>query len=583
MATAASAGARVMATADISWTFPAPLEKLVRERLAALRQQDVVKRIWSADPFVWSGADEDRWLGWLNLPMQDRSPVNRAMRFARELRREGISDVVLLGMGGSSMAPEVIRSIIGRQEGYPELHVLDSTDPRQIVAIERSIDFRRATFLVASKSGSTLEVNILKSYFFHRAVQLFGEAEAGRHFVLTTDPGSKLHQIAEQEHFREIFDGVPNVGGRYSALSNFGLVPAAMIGCDLPTLLDRAEAMARRCASEGPDNAAFELGIALGVLALEGRDKPTLIAAPALASFGAWLEQLVAESLGKHGKGIIPVDGEAPGAPDVYGRDRVFVHLRSTSAPDAAAEAIVARLEADGHPVVRIPWPDRYALGAEFYRWEFATAVMGAVLKVNPFDQPDVEESKIVTRRLAAEYEKTGKLADEAPVAQGPGLAVFADQSNRRLLGVQTSVASYVKALLAQLREGDYFALQAFIEMNDEHRHALDAMRMLVRDHRKVATTVGFGPRFLHSTGQVHKGGPNSGVFLQITCEEGEDLPVPGQRYSFGTIKLAQARGDFEVLAARGRRLLRVHLKNVDSGLRTLHAVIQQALDLRVQ
>ena len=541
-----------------------------------LRDREIVRRIWDNDPSVWSGTDEDRWLGWLTLPMGRPPAIDRIVRLAAELKHEQVSDVVLLGMGGSSLAPEVLRSIIGPAEGRPRLHVLDSTDPAQILGVERRIDIRRSIFLVASKSGSTLEVNILKQYFFQRAVQEFGDAEAGRHFVLTTDPGSKLCQVAEQEHFREIFHGVPSIGGRYSALSNFGLVPAAAIGADVSMLLDRAEAMARRCTSEGDDNVGFQLGVVLGTLALEGRDKPTLIAPPAIAGFGAWLEQLVAESLGKMGKGIIPIDGEAPGPPEAYGTDRVFVHLRSAS--DAATDAAVARLERAGHPVVRIDWTDRYALGAEFYRWEFATAVMGAVLGVNPFDQPDVEESKLVTRRLATEYEKTGKLPDDVPLVREEGLSLFADPANQRALGTHSAVAPYLKAFFDQLHEGDYFALLAFIDMNERHQRALEAIRGLVRDRRKVGTTAGFGPRYLHSTGQVHKGGPNTGVFLQITCDDREDLAVPGQRYSFGTINLAQARGDFEVLAARGRRLLRVHLQDAESGLRTLHAWAQQAL-----
>jgi transaldolase/glucose-6-phosphate isomerase len=541
-----------MPTTDLSCSLPEDLSIKVQARIAAFRNQDVVRRIWARDPTVWCGADEDRWLGWLTLPVQDRAGVARAVDFANEIRNDDTTDVVLLGMGGSSLAPEVMRSIIGRTEGFPALHVVDSTDPGQIRSVERTIDFRRTMFLVASKSGTTLEVNILKQHFFHRALQELGEAEAGRHFVLTTDPGSKLEHIAKQEGFRAIFPGLPTVGGRYSALSNFGLVPAALLGADLALLLDRAREMAERCASTGPDNSGLELGAVLGELALAGRDKPTLIANPGVASFGAWLEQLVAESLGKSGKGIVPIEGELAGTPDVYGRDRVFVHLRFAGAPDAAADAVVERLERAGHPTVRIEWADRYSLGAEFYRWEFATAVAGAVLGVNPFDQPDVEAAKIVTRRLAAEYETTGKLADDEPPLQQKDIT----------------------ALLAQLRDGDYFAILAFIEMNQDHQHALDAIRVLVRDRWKVATTVGFGPRYLHSTGQAHKGGPNSGVFLVITCEDAEDLPVPGQRYSFGTIKRLQARGDFEVLASRGRRVLRVHLKNVGEGLRQLHAII---------
>jgi len=543
-----------MPTTDLTWTAPESLANNVRQRLAAYRQQEVVRRIWDRDPSVWSGADEERWLGWLMLPAQDRVGIDQIVRFADEVKAEGIKDVVLLGMGGSSLAPEVMREVIGRAEGYPNLHVVDSTDPGQILSVERAIDFRRTLFLVASKSGTTLEVNILKQHFFHRAVEKLGKIEAGRHFVLTTDPGSKLEQVAKQEGFRAIFPGIPSVGGRYSALSNFGLVPAALLGAGPALLLDRARDMAQRSASAGDDNSALELGVLLGELALAGRDKPTLIAPPGLASFGAWLEQLVAESLGKQGKGIIPIEGERAGPPDVYGSDRVFIHLRSADAVDRETDAVVDRLGRSGHPVVRIEWTDRHALGAEFFRWEFATAVAGAVLGVNPFDQPDVEAAKIVTRRLAAEYDQTGTLADDEPVLDETG----------------------VRALLDQLHEGDYFALLAFIEMNRAHQDALAAIRAAVRDRRKVATTVGFGPRYLHSTGQAHKGGPNSGVFLVITCDDPEDLPVPGQRYSFGTIKRLQARGDFEVLASRGRRVVRVHLKNVEAGLRDLHAIVRK-------
>lgn len=541
-----------MPVSDLRWSLPDSLANTVRQRLSAFREQDVVRRIWDRDPSVWSNADEARWLGWLTLPMQDRDGVALVVQFAHEIKADGITDVVLLGMGGSSLAPEVMREIIGRTEGYPRLHVVDSTDPGRIRSVERAIDVRRTLFLVASKSGTTLEVNILKQHFYHRTVQALGEAAAGRHFVLTTDPGSKLEEIAEHENFRAIFAGLPTVGGRYSALSNFGLVPAALLGADPGVLLDRARDMAERCASAGPENSGLELGAVLGELALAGRDKPTLIAPAGLASFGAWLEQLVAESLGKHGKGIIPIEGEAPGAPDAYGQDRVFIHLRPAGPPDAAADAAVERLQRAGHPIVRIEWSDRYALGAEFYRWEFATAIAGAVLGVNPFDQPDVEAAKVVTRRLAGEYEKTGALSDDEPPLKG----------------------SDITALLDQLRDGDYFAILAFIEMNEAHRHALDAIRGVVRDRKKVATTVGFGPRYLHSTGQAHKGGPNSGVFLVITSDAAQDLPVPDQRYSFGTIERLQARGDFEVLSSRGRRVLRVHLKDVEKGLRDLHAII---------
>ena len=543
-----------MTTTDFTWSLPASLSDKVRARLTTFRNEEIVRRIWDRDASVWSKTDEDRWLGWLTLPMQDRSGVAPVLQLASDIKSEGMTDVVLLGMGGSSLAPDVMRSIIGRTDGYPNLHVLDSTDPGQILSVEAAIDIKRTLIVVASKSGTTLEVNILKQHFFDRAIAAVGKQEAGRHFVLTTDPGSKLEQIARQEGFRAIFPGIPTVGGRYSALSNFGLVAAALLGADPLLLLDRARAMAELCASAGADNPGLELGVVLGELALAGRDKPTLIAPPNVVSFGSWLEQLVAESLGKNGKGIIPIEGEVPGAPEVYGNDRVFIHVRAAGAPDAATDALVDRIQRAGHPIVKIEWPDRYALGAEFFRWEFATAVAGAVLGVNPFDQPDVEAAKVVTRRLAGEYEITGVLPDDDPPLEESGL----------------------KALIEQLRDGDYFALLAFIEMNDRYSNALEAIRGLVRDRRKVATSVGFGPRYLHSTGQAHKGGPNSGVFLMITGDDPTDLPVPGQRYSFGTIKRLQARGDFEVLQSRGRRALRVHLKDVESGLRELHAIVQK-------
>jgi transaldolase/glucose-6-phosphate isomerase len=575
-----------MPTADLSWALPADLEAKVQSGITSAKEDEIVRRIWAGDPFVWSGADEDRWLGWLNLPVQQRNELAAAERFADRLRREHIPDVVLLGMGGSILAPEVVRVTFGHQKGYPDLHVVDTTDPEQILAVERNIDLNRAVFIVASKSGSTLEPTMLKQYFFHRVAQTVGESEAGRRFVAITDPGSKLHQVAERAGFAEIFQGVPAVGGRYSALSNFGLVPSMVIGVDVRALLDGAEAMARRCSpdEDADRNPGLILGILLGVLATAGHDKATVIISPPMVSFGAWLEQLIAESTGKRGKGIIPIDQESPGDPNVYRNDRVFMYLRLASGTDAVQEARVAGLEAAGHPVIRVAMPGLYALGGEFYRWEFATAVAGAVLRINPFDQPDVEDAKVVAKRLAAEYEKTGTFPEEEPLLSSRGLTLFTDAKGRRTLmekagDGRASLASYLRAHVDLLRDGDYFALVAFLAMSESNHRALQAMRHLVRDRKRVATTVGFGPRFLHSTGQAHKGGPNSGVFLQLTCDDAHDLPVPGQKYPFGAIKRAQAIGDFEVLSARGRRLLRVHLgPDVSAGLTTLRAALEEAL-----
>jgi hypothetical protein len=464
--------------------------------------------------------------------------------------------VLLLGMGGSSLCPEVLAVTFGKQPGYPELHILDSTDPQQIKAIESKIDISRTLFIVSSKSGSTLEPNIYKQYFFERA------GGDGRRFIAITDPGSKMQQVAESDKFRKIFFGLPSIGGRYSALSDFGMVPAAIMGLDMKKFLSRTEEMVYACSScvATDQNPGVVLGTILGTLARQGKDKVTIIASPAIHDLGAWLEQLLAESTGKEGKGLIPVDREPVAAPSVYGKDRVFVYERFTPEPDAAQDAAVDALEAAGHPVVRIAMDDRYDLGQEFFRWEIATAVAGSIIGINAFNQPDVEASKIETRKLTTEYEKTGKLPAETPIFEEKGIKLFTDEKNAKALGKHATVRDYLKAHLDRMGAGDYFALLAYIEMKPSNEDALQQIRVRIRDEKKVATCLGFGPRFLHSTGQAYKGGPNSGVFLQITCDDAADLAVPGQSYSFGTVKAAQARGDFDVLATRGRRALRIHL-----------------------
>jgi transaldolase/glucose-6-phosphate isomerase len=488
-------------------------------------------------------------------------------------------------MGGSSLCPEVLKTTFGRILGFPELHVLDSTDPAQVRTFEKAVDLGSTLFIVSSKSGSTLEPNVFKQYFFERVERLVGFEEAGRRFIAITDPGSKMQQVAERDGFRRVFLGWPDIGGRYSALSDFGLVPAAVIGIDVAKFLERTEEMVSACMPSVPvdENPGVVLGTILGVAASRfGRDKLTLVASPGIRGLGAWLEQLVAESTGKDGRGIIPVDLEPIGKPEVYGNDRLFVYLRLQSAPDLSQDGAVAVLERAGQPVVRVAIDDAYDLGEEFFRWEIATAVAGSILGINPFNQPDVEASKIATRKLTASYEETGALPAEIPLFSGDGIQLFTDEKNaaalRQAVGGNQTLAAYLEAHLDRLRPGDYFGLLAYIEMNQAHERTLSEMRVAIRDGRRVATCLEFGPRFLHSTGQAYKGGPNTGVFLQVTCDDAVDLPVPGQRYTFGVVKAAQARGDFQVLVERERRALRAHLgADVRAGLHLLNAALLAA------
>lgn len=568
-----------------TYTLPEPLAKAVRTSLEEWRAGDKVRRLWARDATLWTGTDEGNWLGWLGITEDQLAQSQHLKDIATEVKEAGFSHVLLLGMGGSSLGPEVLEITFGRQAGFPDFHVLDSTDPAQVKAFENKVDLANTLFIVSSKSGGTLEPNIFKQYFFERARQVIGAEKAGERFIAITDPGSKMQHVAESDGFRYVFFGLPSIGGRYSALSNFGMVPAAIMGIDALRFLDRTDEMVTACSSSVPveQNPGVVLGTILGVLAKEGRDKVTLITSPGLSDLGAWLEQLVAESTGKEGKGLIPVDLEQVGPPELYGKDRVFAYIRLSSAPDAAQDAAVAALEQAGQPVVRIAVADIYDLGQEFFRWEIATAVAGAIMGIHPFNQPDVEASKVATRKLTAEYEKTGKLPPEKPILEEQGIKLFTDDKNTAALkqaaGRDQSLAGYLTAHLNRLAAGDYCALLAYLEQNDAHQEQLQAMRHVIRDAKRVATCLGFGPRFLHSTGQAYKGGPNTGVFLQITCDDAADLPVPGQRYTFGVVKAAQARGDFEVLAARERRALRVHLgPDVRAGLTMLHEIVRSAL-----
>jgi transaldolase/glucose-6-phosphate isomerase len=436
-------------------------------------------------------------------------------------------------------------------------------------------------FVVPSKSGSTLEPALFHEYFLERARRVLGDRVAAR-FVAVTDPGSQLDRRAAAEGFGRIFRGEPSIGGRYSVLSPFGLVPAALLGLDLETFLDRAAAMAEACGPEveAAHSPGAALGLLLGVAARAGRDKLTLVLSPRLWDFGAWVEQLVAESTGKRGVGIVPVDGESLAPPERYGADRLFVEVGLAGDEDSAREAALDALAAAGQPVVRLRLDDPHDLAGEFFRWQVATAVAGSLLGIHPFDQPDVEASKVETRKLTEEVERTGSLpAEESSFSPG-GVRLFTDAGSAeeigRAAGGDRTLAGLLGAHLARLQVGDYFALLAFVEMSPSHRERLQAIRHAVRDSRRVATCLGFGPRFLHSTGQAYKGGPDIGVFLQVTCDDGRDLPVPGRRITFGQVKAAQARGDFAVLGERGRRALRVHLTaDVEAGLDDLLAAVR--------
>jgi transaldolase/glucose-6-phosphate isomerase len=567
-----------------SHVLPAAFAADVARRLAEWDSQGGTRRLWAGDASLWTGTDEASWIGWLGVVEAQLDDLTPLVRIRDEVRQKGFTHALLLGMGGSSLCPEVWKETFGTLPGAPELLVLDSTDPAQVKAREDAIDPKKTLFIVSSKSGSTLEPNIFKAYFFDRAKQALGADRAASRFLAITDPGSSLEKEAKAEGFGHVYSGLKNIGGRYSALSNFGVVPAAVMGLDVEKLLDEAERMLSACAPGVPaaENPGLVLGTILGVGATQGIDKLTIAASPGIHDLGAWLEQLIAESTGKDGKGIIPVDRERLAAPEAYGEDRLFAYLRLDEAPDTAQDAAIEALARAGRPVVRIDVATRYDVAEEFIRWEIATAIAGSILGINPFNQPDVEASKIATRALTDEYQKTGSLPAEAPLFEGEGVKLFADPANtealRQVAGA-ASLGAYLKAHLGRIGAGDYFALLAYVAMNEAHEAALQTSRHRVRDGRHVATCLGFGPRFLHSTGQAYKGGPNRGVFLQVTCDDARDLPVPGQKYTFGLVKAAQARGDFQVLAERGRRALRVHLgPDVAAGLKTLDAAIAKAL-----
>ena len=547
-----------------------PVQAAFDEALSALVAANAVERIWAKDPTLWSDDPNtpelaDR-LGWLTVIDALRSEADALLAFGREVRDAGYTRAIVLGMGGSSLCVEVLRLAIGSAPGFPRLGILDTTDPATIRALTADLDLATTLFVVASKSGGTVETLSHAAYFYDLVTHHLGD-RAGANFVAITDPGSKLARLAADLGYRRTFLNQSDIGGRYSVLSYFGLVPAALAGIDVALLLDRAIAMANECKRPGRENPGLLFGAALGAAAKAGRDKLTIVTESGLASFGDWAEQLIAESTGKHEHGIVPIAGEALGASAVYGDDRLFVQLALPGeAPLATAQ-----------PHIHLNLTDVYDLGAEFLRWEFATAVAGKVLAINPFDQPNVQESKDNTNRLLGVYAAAGRLPEPAPVAEDDGLALIEPDGGTAAGG---SFADALQAFLAQVKPGDYLALEAYIAGTPEHEAALQALRHALRDRLHVATTLGYGPRFLHSTGQLHKGGANNGVFIQFVAPaaDGGTLPIPGQSYDFGTLKAAQALGDLQSLASHGRRAIRIDLgADIQGGLARLLRMLDRA------
>jgi glucose-6-phosphate isomerase len=568
------------------FALPPELRGAVNAAAADWTANHKVARFWQKDPGLWTNDGEEKWLGWLDIVERQQQDLATFAELGAEVETADFQTVLLVGMGGSSLCPEVISVTFGQQENFPALRIIDSTDPEQVWTVRNELNLANTLVVVASKSGSTLEPNILKQYFFNEMKETVGPEQAGSHFIAITDPGSKMEQVAKEDGFRYIFYGDPAIGGRFSALSNFGVVAATLAGLNAEKLLAEAAKAVASAKLEPAENPAVQLGLLMGTAANAGRDKLTIFTSPEIYDLGAWMEQLVAESTGKLGKGITPVDREAIAAPEMYGSDRIFAYIRYAATADKSADASlaakVAALEAAGHPVVFIEISDLYEIFGQFFTWEVATSVAGSVMGINPFNQPDVESAKIETRNLMEAYEQTGKLPQRDPVFEDAGIKLYATKAYAATLKANApaeTLAGYLCAHLAQIHPGDYFAALAYLPMFPEHEAAIQGIRYKVRDAKRVATCLGFGPRFLHSTGQDYKGGPNSGVFLQITADHAVKVAIPDKKYSFGVVIDAQAAGDLAVLESRGRRALRVHLgADLAAGLKALAAAVDAAL-----
>ena len=550
----------------MTYSLPELLDVALTAKLAALQNADIVARIWSKDARVWTNAHEAKWLGWLTIADEELAHLERYREFAENIGQDGFKDILLMGMGGSSLCPEVLALTFNRSN----FHILDSTVPSQVQAIESKIDIAKTLFIVASKSGSTLEPNCFKQYFFDRVVQTVGKENAGKQFVAITDPGSKMEAAAKADGFRHIFYGKPEIGGRYSALSAFGLTAAASMGLDIERLLGAGSKMSEACRNgEPPSNPGLLLGSILGICHGAGRDKLTIFTSPEIHDLGAWLEQLIAESTGKNGVAIIPVDRE-PLQPAVsYGDDRVFVHLKFNGS-DSGAD--LSELFAAGHPVIEITINDLYDLGAEFFRWEFATAVAGAALGINPFDEPNVSEAKEKTKALLGALLPTGRPPESSPTASSATVDVF---SSRFTGGSPSAV---VRAALSSLAPPDYVAFLSYLPPDSDIAQAVGDIRAGLRSRYRVASTFGIGPRYLHSTGQYHKGGPDTAVAFILTADDATGTVIPEVGYTFSVLKRAQALGDTETLEAHARRTVRIQIKDAAHAAATLERLFAEAM-----
>lgn len=551
----------------------------IDQSLKKLQEINFVNRLWNKDPSLWKKDDPQAQkniaasLGWLDVVQKMADRIEDINQFAKEVIKEGFQQVVHMGMGGSSLAPLTFKEVFAsKAKGLP-LAVLDTTDPATIRQIEKSCPLERTLFIKASKSGTTIEPLAFGEYFYFKLKEIKGE-RGGENFVVITDPGSYLEKMARERKFRKIFAGFPDIGGRFSALSPFGLVPAALLGLDIEKILARANEMMEACSAQKDihQNEGIILGTILGELARQGREKLTIFLPRPLRSFGLWLEQLLAESTGKEGKGILPIDNEPLGEAGNYKEDRVFIFYHLEGEFDSNLEQLLKELEDGKHPIIVIQMRDCFDLFGEMWRWQIATATAGAILQINPFDQPNVQESKENTNSLLKNLQKEGKLPTPSPALKESSLEFYG-------MGRGDSAQELLQNFFTTRQRGDYFSILAFLPEEAKIIEMMQRMRELVRDHLGLATTLGFGPRYLHSTGQFHKGGPNKGLFLMLTAEDREDISIPNQAYSFGTLKMAQAWGDWEALRRHGRRTLMVHLGDqIEEGLEELVKIIKKVL-----